>query len=247
MNKKIALISVGMNTPLKIEEERIWSSWFKGMFGSDVYLINNISTVDNGIQYAKPDLIDYSESFPNPGHLPGCCEGLMRGINHLKNINYEGPVVFTVCDVIANEDFKKVIEIKDFDAEIYTHDWGPGYTATDWMFLTPHIWQSFQFPEKVGHVNETGAPVLRDYKGRTFVAPDGFPVLEDWNTLYIRERGWKNKYFTWQETPGWSTNIGTTIDISGHKFKIVQSGGDARPTKTHLTNKYLEFDKPYED
>ena len=79
------------------------------------------------------------------------------------------------------------------------------------------------------------------------MAPDGYPVLEEWNTIYIQERGWKNKYFMGKSTPGWGTNVGTTIDMSGIKFKIVQSGGEARPTKTHLTNKYMEFDRPYED
>jgi len=247
------MISVGMNTDLKIKEERVWSNWFKGMFGDEVYLINNISTIEDGATYQKPELIDYSESFPNPGHIPGCCHGLTLGLNHLKKIEYEGPVILTVCDVIANEEFQEIINFSEYDAQIYTHDWGGGYTATDWIFLTPEIWKSFKFPTNIGRVTETGVPVMEDYMGRRFLAPDYYPVLEQWNTVFIQEMGWKNNYTLGHESPAWKggkdniSNVGTRLKINNVSFNVVQSAGEARPTKTHLTNKYMEFDRPYEN
>ena len=248
MNKKIALISVGMNTPLKIKEEQIWANWFRGMFGDDVYLINNISMVSGGGEYIQNSLIDHSSQFENPGHLPGCCQGLMMGLDHLKEVGYEGPVVLTVCDVIANESFKDIIGISDFDADIYTHDWGPEHIATDWIVLSPKIWKDFQFPELAGR-NNLSQPVMKDHAGRVFVAPDRTPILEKWNDIYIKEKGWKNKYFTGNDAPGFKNlegkTVGVEMDVSGIKFSIVQSGGDARPTKTHLTDKYMEFDRDF--
>lgn len=248
MNKKIALISVGMNTPLKIQEEQIWANWFRGMFGDDAYLINNVSMIKNGTSCEKNKLIDHSEKFENPGHLPGCCKGLNMGLDHLKSINYDGPVVLTVCDVIANEPFANITNVSDFDADIYTHDWGPEHIATDWIILSPDIWKDFEFPSLAGE-NQVGQPVLKDYVGRLFIAADRTPVLEKWNDIYIKEKGWKNKYFTSNDSPGFDNpegkTVGVKMTVSDIEFSVVQSGGDARPTKTHLTNQYMEFDRDF--
>lgn len=248
MVNKIAMISVGMNTPLKIKEEQIWANWFRGMFLEDVYLVNNISMVANGQSYKTNPLIDYSEQFENPGHLPGCCIGLNKGLDHLKSIGFNGIVVLTVCDVISNEPFKDIINVSNFDADIYTHDWGPNHIATDWIILSPKIWKEFKFPELAGY-DKSGNPILKDYMERSFLAPDRTPVLEQWNRLYIEEKKWKNKYFNSKDSPGFINDnnkvVGVKMDVSGVQFSVVQSGGDARPTKTHLTNKYMEFDRDF--
>jgi hypothetical protein len=90
---------------------------------------------------------------------------------------------------------------------------------------------------------------MKDHAGRVFVAPDRTPILEKWNDIYIKEKGWKNKYFTGNDAPGFKNlegkTVGVEMDVSGIKFSIVQSGGDARPTKTHLTDKYMEFDRDF--
>ena len=245
MKQDIALISVGMNTPLKIQEERIWSNWFRGMLGDRAYLINNISMLDNGIEYKKGELIDHSQQFKNPGHLPGCTAGLMLGLAHLKSIDFDGLVILTVCDVIADEGFKDILNVSDFDADIYSHDWGPECIATDWIMLSPKIWRDFKFPEFKGVDRKTNYPVLKDHDGNLFYAPAGTPTLEKWNKKYIESQDWNHKHFVGSESPGWGTNVGVWMEVSGKKFRVVQSGGDARPTKTHLTTKYMEFDRDF--
>ena len=89
--------------------------------------------------------------------------------------------------------------------------------------------------------------------GRRFLAPDHHPVLEEWNSVFIKEMGWQNNYTLSNESPAWKGGannksiVGTRLTMSNISFNIIQSAGTARPTKTHLTEKYMEFDRPYEN
>ena len=229
-----------MNTPLKMEEEKIWKNWYRHLFGDDVYLINTLSCVK---EYEIPSEtrtdIDYSVNFHNPGHIAGCCQGLNLGLRHLLDHNYEGIVVLTVPDAIADEGFKNILDIDLSNSQtIYAHDWGPDHIAMDFILLPPKVAKLYRVPEY------HGANHVIDKFGNPIPCIDHTAVLEKWNHLYIKNEFPSYKVFSQKGEggPGWSTNIGTWFKIPGCEFRVVQSGGDARRTKTHVTDKYYEFD-----
>lgn len=238
MKQNLALLSVTMNTPLKIQEERIWSTWYRRLLGKQVYLVSNLSHVKGQKEHLKLEEIDHQETFENPGHIPGCCQGLQLGLDHLKKINFNGIVVLTVPDTIADEGFKDILTT-GFDRQVYTHDWGPGHAAMDFVVLAPEVWRRYQLPKLLGYMGNT--PVMQHGINK-FPAPDRSPYLEQWHQSYL-EKNWSHKIFNQSEHgAGWGTNVGTWFNLPDCKFRVVQSGGDARPTKTHTTDKYYEFD-----
>jgi len=248
---KIAMISIGMDTDLKLTEEKIWSSWFKGMLGDDVYLISVLSCNDwtNTPDRVEPAELDHCLYMKNPGHVPGVCEGLMRGIDYLSKIDYEGPVVLTCPDVIADEGFKNIVNEETFVNDAYVHDWGPGCVATDWILLAPRTWKEFRFPSYVTnlpHRDGEAIPVMQDsVDNKLFYAPDFSTALEQWNKHYMDARGFKVHLTSNASNVGWPPNVGTWMNVGQCKFRIVHSGGDARPTKKHLTERYMSFDRPF--
>lgn len=229
-----------MNTPLKIQEEEIWTTWYRHLFGDNVYLVSNISHDDSHPMHNKPSGVDHQEVFLNPGHIPGCCHGLQLGLDHLKAIGFEGIVVLTVPDAIADEGFKDILKA-DLAQDVYAHDWGPDHVAMDFVLLHPEAWKDYELPKLLGYVgNQT--PVMEDYLGK-FMAPAQSAELEKWHTKYLSST-FTYTVFSQQGLggPGWGTNVGTWFLLNNCDFRVIQSGGDARPTKTHTTDKYNEFD-----
>ena len=245
MMSNIALVSVGLNTPSKIDEERIWTKWLKSMCGDCVYLINIISVDKQYPIYRPQDKIDHFEYFDNLGHIPGVTIGFTRGISHLRRVGFTGNVIFTNPDVVPNEEFLNLISNLDRERpqlDIYGHDWGPGCVATDFLFMTYDAWTTFIWPRYVG-VSEYGHPIMQDSFGDAFIAPKYSAALEQWASLYIKRMAFNNNILEGSKNVAWPPNVGVRMDIDGIRFNIVHSGGDARPTKLHLTNKYKEFDR----
>lgn len=237
----LALVSVTMNTPLKREEEDIWVAWYRKMFGDDVYLVSNVSHTDQYPRQDKHPGVNHSEQFDNPGHIPGCCIGLEMGLEHLRQRGFQGNVVLTVPDTIADEGFADILTA-DLEKEVYGHDWGPPSVATDFILLRHDVWDTFKLP-RLYRNTDAGNPIMIDECGHTFIARDRSPALEQWNRLYLNRKKYNYEVFEQKKDgAGWGTNVGTWFRIPGCEFRVVQSGGDARPTKTHTTDKYHEFD-----
>jgi len=246
----LAMVAVGMNRPIKIEEERIWTRWLRSLCGDSIYLINIISCDKELPLYTPQDSIDHYEFFTNPGHVPGVCEGYTRGIQYLSRIGFNGSVIFTNPDVIPDERFKAFVDYtynsspKNYMYDLYGHDWGGiEYLATDFLFMPYHTWKRFSWPTMVG--TEEGHPVMKDWHGNVFVAPKYSPALEAWAVHYIRSTGLNLHTVDGSKNVAWPPNVGVIMDIDGIKFNIIHSGGEARPTKKHLTNKYLSFDRDH--
>ena len=216
-------------------------TWYRKMFQDQVYLISNISQDTSQPLHEKPSGINHRDVFTNPGHIPGCCIGLQMGIDHLKAIGFQGIVVLTVPDTIADEGFVDILKTP-MDRQVYTHDWGPNHAAMDFVVLAPEAWKVYEIPIMKGYMHGD-MPVMQHSLG-VFGAPAHSAALENWHYQYLESEHLSYKMFS-QSDPdgaGWGTNVGTWYRLPECQFRVVQSGGDARPTKTHTTEKYHEFD-----
>jgi hypothetical protein len=248
---KIVLLSIGMDTPQKLKEERIWASWFKGMLGNDVYLLNVLSC--NGdmheIDYMT-DEVDCRLGIDNFGHIPGVCLGLNTGLSYLKENDWVGPVVLTCPDVIADDGFKDIISVCGdyrYRYDIYVHDWGLSCYATDWIYITPSVLYEYEFPHLIMLKNaDYNTPIMCDDTDKIFLAPDYSNSLEMWNYGYINNKKWKIHTTVNKDNVAWPPNVGVKMWVDGVRFNIIHNAaGTPRSSKTHLTNKYMEFDRPY--